>query len=120
MTGSGEVEALNAEVIHLYQAGRYAEAVRVGESAFALAEHQNGPDHHSVGTTLNNLAGLYEAQGRYADAEPLYMRFLNIREKALGPDHPSVGTTRNNLADLFLAMGRYSEAAVLAKRASKI
>jgi tetratricopeptide (TPR) repeat protein len=41
-----------------------------------------GPDHSNVGTALNNLAGLYQAQGRYAEAEPLYRRSLAIREKA--------------------------------------
>jgi Tetratricopeptide repeat len=37
-----------------------------------------------VGQSLNNLAGLHQAQGRYADAEPLYRRSVAIREKALG------------------------------------
>ena len=29
-------------------------------------------DHSYVATTLNNLAGLYQAQGRLAEAEPLF------------------------------------------------
>ena len=44
-----------------------------------------------MGTSLNNLAMLYQAQGRYTEAEPLYRRSLAIREKALGLDHPDVG-----------------------------
>ena len=36
-----------------------------------------------VGSSLNNLAGLYASQGRYAEAEPLYKRSLAISEKAL-------------------------------------
>ncbi len=79
-----------------------------------------GPDHLSVATTLNNLAGLYQFQGRYAEAEPLYKRSLEINEKALGPDHPSVATTLNNLAALYESQGRYAEAEPLYKRSIKI
>jgi len=62
-----------------------------------------GPDHPDVGTRLNNLAGLYEAQGRYVEAESHYKRDLVISEKALGADHPDVGINLNNLAALHFA-----------------
>ncbi len=45
-----------------------------------------GPQDVRVATSLNNLAGLYQAQGKYAEAEPLYKRSLSIKEKALGPE----------------------------------
>ena len=79
-----------------------------------------GPDHPSVATTLNNLAGLYNTQGHYAKAEPLYKRALSIEEKALGPDHPSVATTLNNLAGLYHTQGHYAKAEPLYKRALSI
>ena len=79
-----------------------------------------GPDHPDVAPSLNNLAGLYEAQGRYAEAEPLYKRALAINEKALGPDHPDVAASLNNLANLYQAQGRYAEAEPLYKRALAI
>ena len=53
--------------------------------ALAIKEKALGPDHPDVGTTLNNLAALYEKQGRTTEAEPLLKRALTIREKALGP-----------------------------------
>ena len=62
--------------------GRYAEAEPLYKRALAIPEKALGPDHPSVGTSLNNLAGLYRAQGRYAEAEPLYKRALAIREGA--------------------------------------
>ncbi|MEO1610402.1 MAG: tetratricopeptide repeat-containing protein, partial [Pseudomonadota bacterium] len=104
-----EIGTLNGQVVRLYQAGKYAEAIVVARKALELSEQKFGPDHPSVGTTLNNLALLYRAQGRYAEAEPLYKRDLAISEKALGPDHPSVGTTLNNLAALYESQGRYAE-----------
>jgi tetratricopeptide (TPR) repeat protein len=40
----------------------------------------------TVAESLNNLAGLYQAQGQYAKAEPLYKRALVILEKEQHPD----------------------------------
>ena len=54
------------------------------------------PDHENIGTTVNNLAGLYRAQGRLNEAEPVYERGLAITEKAMGPDHPDVASCINN------------------------
>ena len=73
-----------------------------------------------MGTSLNNLAKLYDAQGKYAEAEPLHKRALQIREKALGPAHPNVATSLNNLALLYDAQGKYAEAEPLHKRALQI
>ena len=61
-------------------------------------------------TSLNNLAGLYQAQGKDAEAEPLYKRALAIREKALGKDHPDVATVLENLAVLYEKIGKEDEA----------
>ena len=121
MDGADELDALNAEVVRLHQAGayaqgRYSDAEPLYKRSLSIREKALGPDHPDVGTTLNNLAGLYRAQGRYSDAEPLYKRCITIVEKALGPDHPSVGTTLNNLAALYRAQGRYSDAEPLYKR----
>jgi tetratricopeptide (TPR) repeat protein len=79
-----------------------------------------GHEHPDVGTSLNNLALLYEVQGRYAEAESLYKRSLGIREKALGPDHPDVGASLNNLARLYRDQGRHPEAEPLYKRSLAI
>ncbi len=75
-----------------------------------------GPDHPDLATSLNNLAGLYQAQGKYGEAEPLYKRSLAVLEKALGPDHSHVATSLDNLAALYQAHGRYGAAEPLYKR----
>jgi esterase/lipase superfamily enzyme len=117
---ASELDALNGEVIRLYNAGKYSDAVQIAEKATALTQKALGPDHPDVGQGLNNLAALYHVQGRYADAEPLYKRSLSIREKALGPDHPDVGQGLNNLAALYNAQGRYADAEPLLIRAQAI
>jgi tetratricopeptide (TPR) repeat protein len=73
-----------------------------------------------VGTSLNNLAGLYVAQGRYAEAEPLAQRSLGIKEKALGPDHPDLAEPLNRLARTYYFQKRYTEAKPLYERALAI
>ena len=91
--GADELAALNAQVVKLYQAGKYAEATEIAKRSLALAEKQLGPGHPDVGASLNNLAALYQSQGRYGEAEPLYKRSLALREKALGPGHPDANNT---------------------------
>lgn len=107
---------LNSEVVRLYHAGKYTEAIEIAKRVLALTETQLGPDHPDVGQSLNNLALLYNNQGRTAEAEALYKRSLDIGEKALGSDHPNVGTTLNNLAELYRIRGRYAQAEPLYKR----
>lgn len=114
------IESLNNQVVALYRAGKYSEAVLVAQRALALAEQQTAQDHPSVANSLNNLALLYHAQGRYADAELLLKRSLMIWEKGLGSEHPIFATSLNNLAELYRAQGRYSEAEPLYKRSLAI
>ena len=92
----------------LYEAGKYADAVLLAQSALELAEKQFGPEHPNVARSLNNLAVLYNAQGLYGEAEPLHKRALAIVEKTLGPEHPYVATSLNSLAGTYQAQGRYA------------
>ena len=79
-----------------------------------------GERHPDYATSLNNLAGLYDAMGRHAEAEPLYKQAMEIRRTALGERHPDYATSLNNLAVLYYAMGRHAEAEPLYKQAMEI
>ncbi|CAN0344597.1 unnamed protein product, partial [Ectocarpus sp. 6 AP-2014] len=57
----------------------YLRAIEIGEKTL-------GPDHPDFATSLNNRAGLLQAQGKYDEADPLYLRAIEIGEKTLGPD----------------------------------
>ena len=72
------------------QAGRYAEAERLGQQAIGVCEARYGRNRIDCAWTLNNLAIVYHSQGKYAEAEGLYRRALAIQEKALGAGHPDV------------------------------
>jgi CHAT domain-containing protein/Tfp pilus assembly protein PilF len=102
--------ALNQQVIELYQAGRYGEAIDLAEEALAIYRQQLGNNHPDVATGLNNLAALYRAQSRYIEAEPLYLEALAIYRQQLGNNHPSVANSLNSLALLYRNQGRYGEA----------
>jgi CHAT domain-containing protein/tetratricopeptide (TPR) repeat protein len=113
---SDDLETLR-QVIELYQAGKYAEAIPLAEHYAEAVKSRRGGETPQYATALSNLALMYSNQGRYAEAEPLDKRALGIAEKVLGTDHPTVGTLLNNLAELYRAQGRYSEAEPLYKRA---
>lgn len=108
---------LNRAGYFLNNRAAYTETEPLYKRDLSISEKALGPDHPSVGTSLNNLAGLYDSQGKYDLAEPLYKRSLAIREKALGPDHPDVGSSLNNLAGLMFNIGRVPDAVPSAERA---
>lgn len=107
---AAEADKLNAEVIRLYRAGKYSEAIPLAQQTLELREKSLGPEHPDVATSLNNLAELYKSQGLYSEAEPLHERALAIRVKALGSLHTDVAASLNDLALLYRAQGRYAEA----------
>ena len=111
---------INSEIVELFNADRYADAIPLAQRELAIYEKALGPNHPDVLTSLNTLAFFYEKQGRYADAEPLYQRAAAIREKEFGPDDPVVGSLLNTLAAIYNNQKRYAEAEPLQKRALAI
>ncbi len=61
---------------------------RSTSAASRIREKALGPDHPDVGTSLNNLAVLYESQGRYAEAEPLLQAQPRDPREGAGPRPP--------------------------------
>ncbi|NEQ33022.1 MAG: tetratricopeptide repeat protein, partial [Leptolyngbya sp. SIO4C5] len=112
--------SLNQQMIQLYQAARYGEAIPIAEQVLALRRTTLEESHPAVAQSLNNLALLYQAQGRYVEAEPLYQESLEIRQTVLGESHPAVATSLNNLANLYQAQGRYVEAKSLYQESLEI
>jgi tetratricopeptide (TPR) repeat protein len=111
---------LNRYGLAAHEAGDYATAEAVYGDVLRLRAQHLRYDDLQIGTSLNNLAGLYHNQGRYAEAEPAYELALRIIEAALGPDDPQVGATLHNLAALYRAQGRYDRAEPLHQRALTI
>ncbi len=88
--------------------------------ALAIRKATLGERHPDTATSLNNLAGLLQAQGDYAAAKPLYEHALAIRKATLGERHPDTATSLNNLAYLLQAQGDYATAKPLYEQALAI
>lgn len=102
-----------------YRRGNYVEAQKQWATAVTEAERFE-PEDLRLATSLNNLAGLYQAQGKYAEAEPLHLRALGIREMSLGPKYPYVAQSLENYAAVLRKTGRVDEAEKIEARAKAI
>ncbi|WP_462288221.1 tetratricopeptide repeat protein [Nostocoides sp.] len=67
-------------------AGRFGDAVRMGEHALADCERVLGPDHPDPLATRDNLAGAYRLIGRLDEAVHLCERTLSERSRVLRRD----------------------------------
>jgi esterase/lipase superfamily enzyme/tetratricopeptide (TPR) repeat protein len=103
-----EIDALNALVAKLRQAGKTDAAIAVAKRALALTERRYGRDHVATAAALTTLAELLIETKRYADAEPLLKRALAISEK--GKDNKATAQALHKLGKLYERQGRKKEA----------
>jgi len=109
-----KAKALSDAGFKAYRTGQIYEAVQSFTDALLIARrlypNDEYPDGHAeLATSLNNLAGICQAEGRYADAEPLYREALAMFKRLYKGDHLTVATFLNNLASLLKEKGRYAE-----------
>ncbi|GKY95770.1 hypothetical protein MPSEU_000538200 [Mayamaea pseudoterrestris] len=69
-----------------------------------------GPDHLSVGKTLNNIGSVFYLKREYEPALTAYKDAYRIMEQALGVDHLDVGTVVSNVGDVYFALGDKAQA----------
>ena len=65
-----------------------------------------GPDHLSVGKTLNNIGSVFYLKQEYEPALKAYKDAHAIMEKQLGANHLDVGTVISNIGDVYAATER--------------
>jgi CHAT domain-containing protein/tetratricopeptide (TPR) repeat protein len=112
--------SLMQRITELSRAGRYADAISLGQQLVAEAEKMAGKEHPMVAMTLFTLAELHRMQGDLAEAEPMLKRVLAMREKALGPDHADVAATLASLSFLAVTQADYRLAEQYVERALAI
>ena len=118
--GVKKAEDLNARVLELREAGRFAEAIPLAQEVLMICKAMLGPRHPSTATSLNNLAYLYLETGAYTNAQPLMEEALAVRKAVLGLRHPDTAVSLDNLADLYLRTGAYANAQPLYEEALSI
>ena len=118
--GDENPAALQSQILGLYRAGRYNEAIPLAEKLVATVKRLSGDENRAAATSLNILGVLYQAIGAYTKAEPLLKEALEINEKVLGREDRGTAESLNNLAELYQAMGDYPKAEPLLKEALEI
>jgi tetratricopeptide (TPR) repeat protein len=101
---------LNNQVLQLYKAGTFGQALPVAERALQKAETEFGKNSPETALSLNNLALLYKTQGKYDEAIRLYEQSLAVAEKLAGPDDEDLLVPLNNLAALYESQGQKEKA----------
>ena len=115
-----EARRLSAESIRLLRAGKYAEALPLGQRALEIRARELGPENPSVAATLNNLCLIERSLGDLPKAEQFGQRAVEAWEKARGPEHPDVAGALSNLAVVLRFKGDYAKAEQMDQRALAI
>lgn len=111
-----EAKKLSLEVVRLYQAGKYDEAILPAKRAVELKEKALGKEHTSLADSLNNLGALYMAKEDYRNAEVAYKRSLAIYEKAEGAESRSLTLMLDKLAWIRYGLGMNGDAQAMLER----
>jgi len=85
-----EADNLSRQVVQLYQAGKFDEALPLAERALALREGALGANDRRVAAALGNVAALRLASKDFDKAETLYRRALATYEAAGEQDSAAV------------------------------
>lgn len=79
-----------------------------------------GPDHISVGKTLNNVGSVFYLKQEYEPALKAYQDARMIMSKNLGEESLDVGTVTSNIGDVLAQEGKREEALVEYRKALNI
>ena len=115
-----EADSLSLEVLKLYQAGKFDEAITPAKRAIKLREKALGANHLRVADALTNLAEIYLVKYKDEDAEPLFKRALAIYEKNPESNGLVVGKILDHLASLRQAKGEFDKAEEFIQRAISV
>jgi tetratricopeptide (TPR) repeat protein/CHAT domain-containing protein len=105
-----EADAENQRGGQLFHEGKYAQAVKLVQSAAETRKMLLGVQHVRYADALLALGELYREERDYARALPLLEQARDIRTRTLGEQHPLSATPLRALADLYWSQGDYARA----------
>lgn len=107
---STDVAKLELEVVKLYKAGKFEEAIPLAKQVLKIREQQLPANDPLVADALGNLAMLYMARKKFDDAEVLLQRALTIYEQTAGGNALVLAKTLDSLAHARLFKSDIREA----------
>lgn len=93
-----EVRMLNIEVVRLFNANKYEEALQIAESSLKLCEQSFGKDSPKTIDSLKNLAAVYAGLEQHEKSANTYKRIVKLQEA-------QVGENDKRLISLLVLMG---------------
>jgi len=105
-----EAERLNSQVVELYKAGKFAEAIPIAEQVLKIWETELGPIHPDIPLGLTNLGDLNSQMGNKTAARSLHQRALRIRERIHGQNHADTALSATYVAMVSESLGDYQTA----------
>lgn len=105
-----EAEKQNSQVIQLFAAGKYREAIPFAQRVLRIWETERGPLHTDVAAAYSNLGELHRQLGDLAKAKPLHERSLKIRERVHGQNHADTALSATYVAMIHESLGDYASA----------
>lgn len=102
-----EIKSLSVEVVKLYQAKKYDEALPLAKKAISLSEKKLGKDHLSIASSWRNLAYIQAQLGKKKDAEKSFENALSLYEnnKPLSPKDEQLYAEMIEAAGTYDALG---------------
>lgn len=121
-SGGEQAEAarLNAEVLKLYAAGKYDEALPLARRVLELREQAAGVEDAAVASALNNLAAIHIRKGKGGEAERLLLRSLAVYEKLGRAQSDAVADVAMQLGLIKLEARDYKESLGYMNRALEV
>lgn len=115
-----EARRLHNETHLLWKAGKFAEALPVGERALAMRVKELGEEHIDVSSSVSQLGLIYLELGDYEKGLELYKRSVAIREKISGPDHADLASPISNIGVIYRVLADHTNAEPYLRRALAI
>lgn len=111
-----EAEQLSAQVVRLYQSGKFNDALPLAERALILREKALGADTELVAAALRNLAEVQLARKNTKEAEVTYDRYLSVYGKAVGESNSKFVSALERYICLLVGINRREKALEAQKR----
>ncbi|CAF3829480.1 unnamed protein product [Adineta steineri] len=100
--------------------GDYEKAIWYNEKTLEVQQKTRLPNHLSLATSYNNIAGVYDQMGEYSKALSYYEKALEIEQKILPLNHPDLVTSYNNIGNVYKSIGESLKALSFFEKALKI